>query len=133
MHTDLRSQVKGFQCLKGKRVESPDEKWPKLVWPVPRPGHPAAGRTSPAGPPDQCTGSVFGVAPDQPGRAAGLPAMGPVPPDLPPGHPAQGPAPPDLSPEKLLCTPPTARFPPTYKYPFSHLGLVRSSPTIVHL
>jgi hypothetical protein len=43
------------------------QKWPKLVWPAPRPGHPAAGRTSPAEPPDWYTVWLFGGAPDPPG------------------------------------------------------------------
>jgi hypothetical protein len=44
------------------------QKWPKLVWPVPWPDHPAADRTSPAGPPDCYTEWVFGGAPDFPGE-----------------------------------------------------------------
>jgi hypothetical protein len=74
----------------------------RRIWPAPRPGHPAADRTSPAGPPDQCSECVSGGVPDPPGGAAGPPARCLVPPDLPPGRPAQRPAAPDLSPDLLL-------------------------------
>jgi hypothetical protein len=67
MHTGLSSQVKGFSCIKRKEGGIACQKWSKLVWLVLWPDHPAADRTSPAGPPDCYTEWPFGGAPDPPG------------------------------------------------------------------
>jgi hypothetical protein len=58
-------------CMLKKKEGGIACKLPRPVWPVPRPDHPAADRTGPAGPPNCLSEWAFGGPPDQPGRPPG--------------------------------------------------------------
>jgi hypothetical protein len=104
------------------------QKWPSSVWPVPRPDHPAVDRASPAEQLDCYSEPPFSGSPNPPGGPPNPPG-GPLdtgeqsgPTGLTTGASGAEAGAAELIAGLLLGQPPTARFLPTYKYPFFQLG-----------
>jgi hypothetical protein len=121
MHTGLSSQVKGFSCTKRKMVESPDRSG--LVRSGRSPGRTIRRQTEPVRRSRRTAilnrlsaghriRPVGRRTPGEQSGPAGLTAGA--------SGPEAGAA--ELIAGLLLGQPPTARFLPTYKYPFFQLG-----------